>query len=121
MRLKFDGHTHEKGCGGVSQTPHGSPRAQPLSPPPDQVGAPESLIRIRVRPYADLARFFPGEGRIRVIETTPGTTVGDLLDSHGLDESRRLTLGVNDVLASRATQLRDGDTLEVLVPMSGGM
>lgn len=78
-------------------------------------------IRIRVRPYADLARFFPGEGRIRVIEAPTGSTVGDLLDAHGLDESRRLTLGVNDVLASRETKLRDGDTLEVLVPMSGGM
>ena len=78
-------------------------------------------IRIRVRPYADLARFFPGEGRIRVTEVPAGSTVGDLLNAHGLDESHRLTLGVNDVLASRATQLRDGDTLEVLVPMSGGM
>ena len=89
---------------------------------PRDVGArPESSIRIRVRPYADLARFFPGEGRIRVIEVPAGSTVGDLLDAHGLDESRRLTLGVNDVLASRETQLRDGDTLEVLVPMSGGL
>lgn len=78
-------------------------------------------IRIRVRPYADLARFFPGEGRVRVVEAPSGSTVGDLLDAHGLDESRRLTLGVNDVLASRETELRDGDTLEVLVPMSGGM
>ena len=82
---------------------------------------PETRIRIRVRPYADLARFFPGEGRIRVIEVSAATTVGDLLEAHGLDESRRLTLGVNDVLASRETQLRDGDTLEVLVPMSGGL
>ena len=53
-------------------------------------------------------------------EVPAGSTVGDLLNAHGLDESHRLTLGVNDVLASRATQLRDGDTLEVLVPMSGG-
>ena len=81
----------------------------------------DNNIRIRVRPYADLARFFPGEGRIRVVEVPAGSSVGDLLDAHGLDESHRLTLGVNDVLASRATQLRDGDTLEVLVPMSGGM
>ncbi len=78
-------------------------------------------IRIRVRPYADLARFFPGEGRVRVVEAPAGSTVGDLLEAHGLYEARRLTLGVNDVLASRETQLRDGDTLEVLVPMSGGM
>ena len=87
-------------------------------PRPSQQG---ENIRIRVRPYADLARFFPGEGRIRVIEAPAGSTVGALLDAHGLDESRRLTLGVNDVLASRETKLRDGDTLEVLVPMSGGM
>ena len=87
----------------------------------DSGTAQEASIRVRVRPYADLVRFFPGEGRIRVIEVPAGSTVGDLLDAHGLDESRRLTLGVNDVLASRETQLRDGDTLEVLVPMSGGM
>ena len=95
----------------------------PLTRRGDTSGRPEAWIRIRirVRPYADLARFFPGEGRIRVIEAPAGTTVGDLLDTHGLDESHRLTLGVNDVLASRETQLRDGDTLEVLVPMSGGM
>ena len=105
----------------MSQTPHSPSPAQPPSSPPDHPGGPKHCIRIRVRPYADLARFFPGEGRIRVIETPAGATVGDVLAAHGLDESRRLTLGVNDELASRATQLRDGDTLEVLVPMSGGM
>jgi sulfur carrier protein ThiS len=94
-------------------TPHERQENKPVRP--------QACIRIRVRPYADLARFFPGEGRIRVIEALAGATVGDLLDAHGLDESRRLTLGVNDELASRATQLREGDTLEVLVPMSGGM
>ena len=94
---------------------------RPQKRPRDSGVRPGPSIRIRVRPYADLARFFPGEGRIRVIEAPAGSTVGDLLDAHSLDESRRLTLGVNDVLASRETQLRDGDTLEVLVPMSGGM
>lgn len=96
---------------------HRTNRSKRVPRPAEQ----DDHIRIRVRPYADLARFFPGEGRIRVIETPAGSTVGDLLDAHGLDESRRLTLGVNDELASRATKLRDGDTLEVLVPMSGGM
>ena len=87
----------------------------------EEAGGQKSGMSIRVRPYADLARFFPGEGRVRVVEVPAGSTVGDLLNAHGLDESRRLTLGVNDVLASRETKLRDGDTLEVLVPMSGGM
>ena len=99
----------------------GSSPKRPVGSSTEQAPGQRNHIRIRVRPYADLARFFPGEGRIRVIEAPAGSTVGDLLDAHGLDEARRLTLGVNDELASRATKLRDGDTLEVLVPMSGGM
>ncbi len=98
----------------------GSSPKRPVGSSTEQAPGQRNHIRIRVRPYADLARFFPGEGRIRVVEVPASSTVGDLLDVHGLDDSHRLTLGVNDVLASRATQLRDGDTLEVLVPMSGG-
>ncbi len=94
--------------------------ADPIDPlaPPDTAGRP--ALRVRVHPYADLARFFPGQGRVRQIEAAPGATVGDLLDAHGLDQTQRLTLGVNGQLASRATRLRNGDTLEVLAPMAGG-
>ena len=81
---------------------------------------PATAIRIRVRPYADLGRFFPGDGRIRDVDVEPGATLRDLLAAHGLDDGRRLTLGVNDELATPDTRLSNGDVVDVLVPMSGG-
>ena len=77
-------------------------------------------IRVRVRPYADLARFFPGEGKVRELEVPVGATIGDLLATHGLPEGRRLTIGLNDRLAQRDATLSEGDVVDILVPMSGG-
>ena len=80
-----------------------------------------SEIRVHVRPYADLARFFfRGNKKTCEIKLAHGSTAGDLLDLYGLDHSYRLTLGLNGQLASRESRLHDGDTLEVLAPMSGG-
>ncbi len=81
---------------------------------------PATAIRICIRPSADLGHFFPGDGRIREIYLEPGATLHDLLAAHRLDDSCRLTLGVNDELATPDTQLSDGDIVDVLVPMSGG-
>ena len=80
-----------------------------------------SEIRVHVRPYADLARFFfRGNKKACSVKLAHGATAGDLLELYGLDSSHRLTLGVNGQLASRESRLHDGDTLEVLAPMSGG-
>ena len=78
-------------------------------------------MNIRIRPYADLGRFFSAEpGQTCVVSIEAGATVGDLLEAHGIEASVRVTLGVNNQLATRETQLKDGDNLEVLAPMSGG-
>ena len=78
-------------------------------------------MRIRIRPYADVGRFFYAEpGKTCVVSIEPSATVGDLLEAHGIEASVRVTLGVNNQLATRETQLKDGDNLEVLAPMSGG-
>ena len=77
-------------------------------------------IRVRVRPFADLGRFFPGEGKVRLVEVTAGSTVGDLLAAHGLCDGRTLTLAVNRELVTPEKPLSEGDVVDVLVPMSGG-
>jgi len=55
-----------------------------------------------------------------MVSIEDGATVGDLLEAHEIGASVRVTLGVNDQLATRETRLKDGDNLEVLAPMSGG-
>ena len=77
-------------------------------------------MRVRVRPYADLARFFPGAGAIREVDVPVGASIGDVLTSHGVDVESRLTLGLNGKLAQRDAKLVADDLIDILVPMSGG-
>ncbi len=77
-------------------------------------------MRVRVRPYADLARFFPGAGAIREVDVPVGASIGDLLTSHGMDAEPRLTFGLNGNLAQRDAKLVADDLIDILVPMSGG-
>jgi len=82
---------------------------------------PSGTVRIRVRPYADLGRFFPGAGRIRELEIPAGTTVGALLAMRQVPADESLTIGINDQLATRAAELHDGDVMDVVAPMVGGV
>ena len=77
-------------------------------------------LRVRVRPYADLARYFPGTGTVREVDVPAGASIGDLLRSFGVDAEPRLTLGLNGELAQRDAKLATGDLIDILVPMTGG-
>ena len=41
-------------------------------------------LRVRVRPYADLARYFPGTGHVREVDVPAGATIQDLLERYGV-------------------------------------
>ena len=77
-------------------------------------------MRVCVRPYADLGRYFPGCGAVRQVEIPDGASIGDLLTKFGLEAEGKLTIGLNGVLAERNTRLASGDLVDVLVPMAGG-
>ena len=49
-----------------------------------------------------------------------GATLGDLLAAIGIDAATDLTAAVDGELAERATPLRDGAEVMLLVPMEGG-
>jgi molybdopterin converting factor small subunit len=78
-------------------------------------------MRVRIRPYADFGRFFPGTGKIREIEIPAGASIDDVLMIHGLAAEERLTIGLNGELAQRDAKLAAGDLIDILAPMSGGM
>ena len=79
-----------------------------------------SPLRVRVRPYADLARYFPGTGAVREVDVPAGTSIEDLLRRFGVDAEPRLTIGLNGELAQRDAKLAAGDVVDILVPMTGG-
>ena len=49
-----------------------------------------------------------------------GATLGDLIAAIGIDAATDLTAAVDGELAERATPLRDGAEVMLLVPMEGG-
>ena len=75
---------------------------------------------VHVRVHAGLDRFFPGAGRVRKIEITEGATVGSLLRAHGVPEDLPLVVGLNRDLGSRDSEIKPGDLIELVPPMTGG-
>ena len=73
-----------------------------------------------MRVHAGLDRFFPGEGRIRNIEIAAGATVGSMLRDHGVPDDLPLVVGLNRDLGSRDSELKPGDLVELVPPMTGG-
>ena len=75
---------------------------------------------VQVRVHAGLGRFFPGEGSVRYLEITEGATVGSLLREYGVPEEMPLVVGLNRDLGSRDSDIKPGDLVELIPPMTGG-
>ena len=86
----------------------------------EETADPRDQMTVHVRVHAGLGRFFPGEGKIRKIEVTAGSTVGGLLLAHGVPEDLPLVVGLNRDLGNRESQLKPGDLVELVPPMTGG-
>jgi sulfur carrier protein ThiS len=78
-------------------------------------------MQIRVRLYAELVRQFGNGQRERTIELPDGSTVGSLLASLAAPPEMHVIVGRNGSLATRATLLADGDQLELMTAMEGGV
>jgi molybdopterin synthase catalytic subunit len=76
-------------------------------------------VRVTVRLFAGL-RERAGTG-LRELELPDGTTVGDVYAALALgDEPSGLSYAVNREYAERGAELRDGDEVALLTPVSGG-
>ncbi|MDP6350178.1 MAG: hypothetical protein QGG58_10470, partial [Chloroflexota bacterium] len=52
----------------------------------DETADPTDQMTVHVRAHAGVSRFFPGEGKVRKVAVTAGSTVGGLLLAHGVPE-----------------------------------
>ena len=78
-------------------------------------------IGVSVILSAGLRRLLPGNPDGPQRRTlAAGATLGDLLAAIGLDAATDLTAAVDGELAERASPLRDGAEVMLLVPMEGG-
>lgn len=78
-------------------------------------------ITVSVTFMADLRRYLPrGADGPQPYALLPGSTVGDLLDTIGVEAGYDVTAGVDGELAQRDTALRDGADVMLLSPMEGG-
>jgi len=77
-------------------------------------------IRVAVRFHAELARFAPHGSQRASAELPDGARAADLVARYPALAQRRIVIGVNGELATAETVLHDGDSVDLLTPMSGG-
>ncbi len=77
-------------------------------------------MKVEIKLYAYLRKYAPGDKNVFVLDVTPGTTVGHVVERLSIPpEEGRLTL-VNGRHVKDEIQLKDDDTLVFLTPMEGG-
>ena len=86
----------------------------------ESAAAEASASSVQVRVHAGLGRFFPGEGSVRYLTITDGATVGSLLREYGVPDEMPLVVGLNRELGSRESDIKPGDLVELIPPMTGG-
>jgi molybdopterin converting factor small subunit len=74
-------------------------------------------MEITLRATSDLARLIPPAGKVKLEE---GASVGDVLDDLGIDSDLVMLFVIDGELADRGSPLKDGTTLELIPPISGG-
>jgi molybdopterin converting factor small subunit len=74
-------------------------------------------LEISVRSTADLAGFIPQPGRVKVGERA---TVQDVLGLLGIESDLVMLFVIDGDLAEVDSPLKDGATLELIPPISGG-
>ncbi len=77
-------------------------------------------MQVTIKLYGNLKRYMPGKQEIGQMELSPGTTVRALLARLGVPDNDIWMSAVNDTVVPDASELHDGDVLEVFEPVGGG-
>ena len=78
------------------------------------------MMRVKVKPYADLQRYNPEKGEEFFVEIKEGSSVKDLMQFLGLPDHRVMVILKNDRKANEADPLADGDAVSFLPLVGGG-
>ncbi len=77
-------------------------------------------MQVTVKLYGNLKRYMPGKQESAQMELPPGTTVRALLARLGVPDRDVWMSAVDDAVVPDASELHDGDVLEVFEPVGGG-
>lgn len=80
------------------------------------------MVRIHVTAYGDLRRYFPADQRDSgaALALPDGATIMQMLDALRLPYQNTWLIGVNDSVVDLDHPLRDGDRVELMMPIGGG-
>ena len=81
------------------------------------------MIAIHVKAYGDLRRYLPEAERDSGarVELPDGATLVQMLDVLHLPYQSAWLIGVNDEIVELHHLLKDGDEIELMLPIGGGM
>lgn len=77
-------------------------------------------IRVRVRAYGQLRRYLPGGAGEAELAVAKDSTLADLLSMLGVGEEEAWLLALNDQVVEPEARLREGDEVELMLPIGGG-
>lgn len=77
-------------------------------------------IRVRVRAYGPLRRYLPGGAGEAELAIDEDSTLADLLSMLGVAEEEAWLLALNDQVVEPEARLREGDEVELMLPIGGG-
>ncbi len=77
-------------------------------------------MKVEVKLYNELKRYAPGDQNVFKLTLTPGTTVGDVLDTLNIPSTLHRVILLDGRRAVEETQLEPQSTLVLFSPVSGG-
>ena len=80
----------------------------------------DDTMRVIVRPFGDLRKFFRKGEEWREVEVPEGTTIRQLLERLGVDYGEFWRASIREMLVDDDTVLRDGDEALLFPPVAGG-
>ncbi len=79
-------------------------------------------IRVRVKLFATLRRFFPDYDPDKGIDVTleEGSTIEDLIQALGLPATEARVILVGGISKKLSDRVKDGDQVNIFTPLGGG-
>ncbi len=82
----------------------------------------DRMMKVELRLYATLQSYLPekGEGNLRIVEVSDGTTVQDFLQKFAIPAGAVKVIFINGIHAKGDEVLKEGDRVGAFPPVAGG-
>ena len=77
-------------------------------------------MRVTVQVFGGLRRHVPDDERLLVMELTPGSTIGDIVNALNIDPLESWNASIDGSLADPSDPVSEGSVVVIIPPIAGG-